>query len=135
MTRWNLNLSADALGEETGQRRPVRIADDIRTIWVDRPWDGRPAGRMIEVSTESLREVRPEVGWKDAVCHVAGPLPLGCGDRVGGVWLETAVVLKGGGTFVDMIPFLTIGTGWFMAVIPGQLAHSTDSDCTSRLSP
>lgn len=40
------------------------------------------------------------------------------------IWLGTAVVLKGGGTFADMIPILTIGTGWFMAVVPGQLATS-----------
>jgi hypothetical protein len=27
------------------------------------------------------------------------------------LWIGTAVVLKGGGTFADMIPLLTIGTG------------------------
>lgn len=42
------------------------------------------------------------------------------------IWIGTAVVLKGGGTFADMIPILTVGTGWFMAVVPGQLAASAD---------
>jgi hypothetical protein len=40
------------------------------------------------------------------------------------IWIGTAVVLKGGGTFADMIPILTVGTGWFMAVVPGQLGAS-----------
>ena len=40
------------------------------------------------------------------------------------IWIGTAVVLKGGGTFADMIPILTVGTGWFMAVVPGQMAAS-----------
>jgi hypothetical protein len=43
------------------------------------------------------------------------------------IWIGTAVVLKGGGTFADMIPILTVGTGWFMAVVPGQLAASDHS--------
>lgn len=43
------------------------------------------------------------------------------------IWIGTAVVLKGGGAFADMIPILTVGTGWFMAVVPGQLATSDHS--------
>ena len=43
------------------------------------------------------------------------------------IWIGTAVVLKGGGTFADMIPILTVGTGWFMAVVPGQMAGSDRS--------
>jgi hypothetical protein len=43
------------------------------------------------------------------------------------IWIGTAVVLKGGGTFADMIPILAVGTGWFMAVVPGQLAASDRS--------
>ena len=40
------------------------------------------------------------------------------------IWVGTAVVLKGGGTFADMIPILTVGSGWFLAVVPGLLAAS-----------
>ena len=36
------------------------------------------------------------------------------------IWLGTAVVLKGSGDFAGMIPILTVGTGWFIAVVPGQ---------------
>jgi hypothetical protein len=34
------------------------------------------------------------------------------------IWIATAVVLKDRGGFADMIPILTIGTGWFLAVVP-----------------
>jgi hypothetical protein len=34
------------------------------------------------------------------------------------IWIGTAVVLKDGGGFGDMIPILTVGTGWFIAVVP-----------------
>ena len=43
------------------------------------------------------------------------------------IWIGTAVVLNGGGSFADMIPILTVGTGWFIAVVPGQLAASDHS--------
>ncbi len=41
------------------------------------------------------------------------------------IWLGTAVVLKGGGEFADMIPLLTIGTVWFLAVRPALSARSS----------
>lgn len=47
------------------------------------------------------------------------------------IWIGTAVVLKGGGSFADMIPILTVGTGWFIAVVSGQLAaadHGSSGD-------
>ena len=34
------------------------------------------------------------------------------------IWIATAVVLKDRGAFADMIPILTIGTGWFLAAVP-----------------
>jgi hypothetical protein len=34
------------------------------------------------------------------------------------IWVATAVVLKDRGGFAGMIPILTIGTGWFLAVVP-----------------
>lgn len=34
------------------------------------------------------------------------------------IWLGTAVVLKGGGDFADMIPILAVGTAYFLAVSP-----------------
>lgn len=34
------------------------------------------------------------------------------------IWIATAVVLKDRGGFADMIPILTIGTGWFLAAVP-----------------
>ena len=37
------------------------------------------------------------------------------------IWIGTAVVLRDGGGFADMIPILAVGTGWFIAVVPGQL--------------
>lgn len=43
------------------------------------------------------------------------------------IWIATAVVLKGSDRFADMIPILTIGTGWFIAVVPAQLASSNRS--------
>ena len=43
------------------------------------------------------------------------------------IWIGTAVVLRGGGTFADMIPILAVGTGWFIAVVPGQLAALDDT--------
>ena len=43
------------------------------------------------------------------------------------IWIGTAVVLKGGGSFADMIPLLAVGTGWFIAVVPAQLAASDGS--------
>jgi hypothetical protein len=42
------------------------------------------------------------------------------------IWIGTAVVLKGGGDFADMIPILAIGTGWFVAVVPWQLSNRSD---------
>jgi hypothetical protein len=42
------------------------------------------------------------------------------------IWIGTAVVLQGGGDFVDMIPILAVGTGWFLAVVPAQLGRSED---------
>ena len=43
------------------------------------------------------------------------------------IWLGTAVVLKDGGGFAGMIPILTIGTAWFLAVVPA-LAAGSDGD-------
>ncbi len=40
------------------------------------------------------------------------------------IWLGTAVVLRGGGDFADMIPILGIGTAWFLAVVPALVAGS-----------
>ena len=37
------------------------------------------------------------------------------------IWIGTAVVLRDGGGFADMIPILVVGTGWFIAVVPTQL--------------
>jgi hypothetical protein len=34
------------------------------------------------------------------------------------IWIGTAVVQKGSDGFADMIPILTVGTGWFIAVVP-----------------
>lgn len=48
------------------------------------------------------------------------------------IWIGTAVVLKGGGTFADMIPILTVGTGWFIAVVPGQPSASDHSSSGAR---
>jgi len=42
------------------------------------------------------------------------------------IWIGTAVVLKGSGGFADMIPILTVGTGWFIAVVPA-LDHRSQS--------
>jgi hypothetical protein len=36
----------------------------------------------------------------------------------GAIWIGTAVVLEGTDGFADMIPILTVGTGWFIAVVP-----------------
>ena len=44
------------------------------------------------------------------------------------IWIATAVVLKGGGDFADMIPILVVGTGWFVAVVPRQLEPSPHDD-------
>ena len=40
------------------------------------------------------------------------------------IWLATGVVLQGGGDFADMIPILTVGTAWFLAVSPALSARS-----------
>ena len=42
------------------------------------------------------------------------------------IWIGTAVVLKGSDGFADMIPILTVGTGWFIAVVPAldRTSHS-----------
>jgi hypothetical protein len=37
------------------------------------------------------------------------------------IWIGTAVVLRDGGGFADMIPVLVVGTGWFIAVVPALL--------------
>jgi hypothetical protein len=43
------------------------------------------------------------------------------------IWMATAVVLKDRGGFADMVPILTIGTGWFLAVVPAlNRTGSTD---------
>jgi hypothetical protein len=42
------------------------------------------------------------------------------------IWIGTAVVLQGGGDFVDMIPILVVGTGWFVAVVPAQWGRPDD---------
>lgn len=42
------------------------------------------------------------------------------------IWIGTAVVLQGSGCFADMIPILTVGTGWFIAVVPA-LDHTSQS--------
>jgi hypothetical protein len=43
------------------------------------------------------------------------------------IWIATAVILKDRGGFVEMIPVLTIGTGWFLAVVPAlSRTRSTD---------
>lgn len=34
------------------------------------------------------------------------------------IWIGTAVVLKGSDGFAYMIPILTVGTAWFIAVVP-----------------
>jgi hypothetical protein len=44
------------------------------------------------------------------------------------IWIATAVVLKDRGGFAEMIPILTIGTGWFIAVVPAQLARPDHDD-------
>jgi len=46
------------------------------------------------------------------------------------IWIATAVVLKDRGGFAGMIPILTIGTGWFLAVVPSQL-HRLDRQVNS----
>ncbi|HEU4910329.1 MAG TPA: hypothetical protein VFV76_00365 [Actinomycetes bacterium] len=40
------------------------------------------------------------------------------------IWVGTAVVLKDSGGFADMIPLLTVGTAWFLAVVPTLFALS-----------
>jgi hypothetical protein len=44
------------------------------------------------------------------------------------IWVGTAVVLKGGGGFADMIPILTVGTGWFIAVVPALASDKAGPD-------